>query len=42
MHFDKIFFPHYGFYDISQILSDWVAKGFAPDLTRILNGKLYF
>ena len=42
VHVDKVFFTHDGFDDKTQVFGDWIAIGFANDLTRVLNRKLNF
>lgn len=41
-HFNDIFFSHYRFDDISQIICDDVTIAFANDLAGVLNGKFDF
>jgi len=42
VHFDEIFFTHHRLHGISQILGHRVPKGFANQLTGILNRKFDF
>jgi hypothetical protein len=38
-HVDEVFFTHHRFYNITEVFSYRVAKGFSYQLTGILNGK---
>jgi hypothetical protein len=41
-HFDDVFLADHRFDNIAQIIGDGVAKAFADDLARVLNGEFYF
>jgi hypothetical protein len=40
VHLDEIFFPHHRFHNKPEVFCNRIPKGFADDLTRILNRKL--
>ena len=42
LHVDKIFFPHYGFYDKAQILGDGIPVAFTYNLAGILYREFNF
>ncbi len=42
IHIDEIFLTDHGLYDITQIISYWIAERLAHDLTGILYSKLDF
>ena len=42
LHVDKIFLPHNGFHNKSQIFGNGIAIAFSNDLAGILYGEFYF